>query len=283
MFMNLVSKPIIINTIFTIILGACLSMVISFILPNKNFFPNAKKEEMAQSTFNLAKAFNLERKVQKASLENQQRETSKDFLLKDFIITGIFLDGDDSMVIVKDSTSGIFIYMNQVHKGYKLVEVYLKKARFKKGVHYYWSFLDPLDEKEFKENPQGHSSAIKSTIRKTVAVDMFEDIKFKNGEYYIPKDMLNDSAGLTRHLSSIGARYYNLNGKISFLITYVAPNSVFRKMGLRKNDEIIAANGNPFKSMNEPIKFYQNIKNAKNVSISIRRGNQTKELKYEVY
>jgi len=282
MFMNIVSKPIVINTLFTLVLGACLSMLISFFLPHKSFSSTSKINETQESTFKLSKAFNLEQK--KVAVQGViKSQASQDFLLKDFAITGIFLDGIDSMVIVRDTKSGIFVYVHDSYKGYELVEVYLKKARFKKGVNYYWSFLDPHDEKGFTENPQGNATAIKSKVRKTVAVDMFEDIKFKDGEYFIPKDMLTNPANINRYLSSIGALLYNINGVMSFKITYIAPNSVFRKMGLKKNDSIVAMDGKPFKSMTELLAFYKNIKSAKSLSLSIKRGNQNKELKYEVY
>ena len=286
MFMNLVSKPIVVNTIFTVFLGATLSIALSFFLPNKNFFQKSVANNEVQSNFEVAKAFNLEQKVQKIVKTSTVKQTSKEFLLKEFTITGIFLDDKDSMVIVKNSKGGVFVHINSSYKGYTLKEVYLKKAKFQKGINFYWSFLDPKAEKEFLANPhaiQNEQSAKKTSIKDTVAGAMFEDIKFKNGEYFIPKDMILNPATMNKHLSSIGAQVYNINGVVSFKITYIAPSSAFHKIGIKKGDFIVGAEGKKFHSVNEPLKYLQKIKNLKQVSIMIKRGNQNKELKYEVY
>ncbi len=239
-----------------------------------------------QSTFGVAKAFNIQAK-KVAVKKVVTKENSGDYLLKDFVLNSIFLNGEKSLVIIKDPKGGVFLRSLESHLGYKLLEIHMKKAKFKKGVHYYWSFLDPIDEKEFKESEaapsQGSSGAAVNKMRATVANPMFEEIKFKDGIYYLPKDMLSNKSDMMKHLYSVGARFYNKKGIISFYITYIAPNSVFRKMGIKKGDLIVGANGKGFKSIKEPVEFFQNIKNVKSLSISIKRGNQDKELKYEVY
>ena len=283
MFINIISKPIITNTLFTVVLGALLSIAVSFVLPNRASVVIPTIAPTPQSSFDVAKAFHLQtKKVVRKKVIKQ--ENSKEFLLKDFSITAILLDANQSIVIVRNAKNDAFVYLNGIYKGYKLVEVYSKKAKFKKGVNYYWSFLDPLDEKKFDTNPQNDSSSVvKSEARETVSVDMFEDIKFKNGVYFIPRTMLNDSASINRYMSSMGALLYNDNGVMSFKITYIAPNSIFHKLDIRKGDYIVAFNGKPFTSMQEPLAFYKNLSSVESLTLTVKRGNKKKELKYEVY
>jgi type II secretory pathway component PulC len=285
--MNLVSKNMLIKIVLAIFIGACLSMLSSLFLPNKNFFNKNYTEESVQSSFEVKKAFGLETKEAKASSKVANQQSVRELLLKEFVINGIFLDEDDSMVIIKDAKGGIFLHLNEVHKNYKLVSVFLKKAKFQKGSDFYWSFLDPLDEKEFVESPKFSASNANGSvnpIRKTVAVEMFEDIKFKDGKYYIPKDMLSNKTDMMRHLKSASARIFNTrDGVISFKISYLPRSSVFYKLGIRQGDFIVKANGEAFKTINDPIKFFQNIGNVKQLSITVKRGNKNKELKYEVY
>jgi len=261
-------------------------MMASFFLPKESFSSNSKSETKAQSSFEVSKAFNLaSKKVVKVDVV-EQKPSSREFLLKEFAINGIFLDGNNSMVIAKDTSGGIFVHVGGEHKGYILDEVFLKKARFKKGADFFWSFLDPMDEKEFKESdsvPAPQSSAVVSSVRETVAQDMFEDVIYKDGIYYIPKDMLSNKAGMMRHLTSAGAQVHDNSGVISFKISYLPKSSIFYKLGLRKGDFIVGANGAGFKSVNDPIEFFQTIDSVKSLSISIKRANESKELMYEVY
>lgn len=285
MYMNYLSKPILYKVLLVIAVASFLSMATSFFLPQENLSPKAVSNNQVKASFNVAKAFQLELVQQKVSQTNVKKESSGAYLLKDFYLNGIFLDAENSLVIIKDSQSGIILRKNESHLDYTLVEIYGKKAKFKKGIHFYWSFLDPEDEKTFQESEALPSSdaGVLTAMRQTVARPMFEEIKFKDGQYYIPKEMLSNSAEMSKHFMTAGAQIYNINGNISFKITYVAPGSVFSKLGIQKNDFIIQANGESFKSVNDPIKFFQNIKNVKNVSLTVKRGNQTQELKYEVY
>ena len=288
MFTTIVSKPIFINTLFSVALGACIAMGTALFLPSQGVHVKPHAKAQKQSHFAVAKAFHLIEKREKVVKKVLKTQRSHEYLLKDFSITGIFLDGNESVVIVRAPKGGIFLQINKSYKGYKLVNVYMKKARFQKGVDYYWSFLDPLDEKKFHATPQKQTTqntkeATAFKVRESVAVDMFEDIKYKNGVYFIPRSMLSDAAAINRHLASIGAVIYNINGSMSFKVTYVAPHSIFRKLGLRRGDFIVALNGKPFHSIQEPLAFYKNITNLENLRVTIKRGNKTKELKYEVY
>ncbi|MDF1875391.1 hypothetical protein JHD48_06565 [Sulfurimonas sp. SAG-AH-194-I05] len=285
MYMNYISNPLLYKLLLVSTVAAFLSTALSFFLPSRDFSSQHEVAIKPQSSFNLTHAFSLESKIKIIQTKTLTKENAGEYLLTAFTLNSIFLNGEKSLVIIKNSKGGIFIRLHEKHLDYELIEVYAKKAKFKKGIHYYWSFLNPQDEKEFQENVAlpSTSTGVITTMRETAARPMFEEIKFKDGQYYIPKDMLANPMAMTKYLGSAGAQMYNVNGAISFKMTYLPSHSVFYKLGLRKGDYIIEANGEKFKSMNDPIKFFQNIKNVKNLSLTVNRGNQNKELKYEVY
>ena len=284
MFMNYLSKPIVLYTVVSIFSAILLSMVISLFLPNENFFEKSTQYNVSKSSFTLAQAFNLESKQLPGS-KAQTVETTGEYLLRDFVLNGIFVDGKDSLVIIKNAQSGVFLHLNEKHQGYTLVEVFMKKAKFQKGIHFYWCFLDPKDETAFKESPNAprEGSIATSKVRKTIARAMFEDIKYKNGTYYIPKDMIAQYTDLSAIAGTAAARPYMHGAQIMFQITYLSSQSVLYRLGFRKGDFITQVNKSNFKSITEPLKYFQNMKNIKKLSITVERVNQKKELKYEVY
>ena len=160
---------------------------------------------------------------------------------------------------------------------------------FKKGINFYWSFLNPKEEQQFITNGPVNNTLETATtlsskkIKKTVSKSMFEDIKFKNGKYFIPKSVLNEFNDLGKIFSSISIRIYQNNNDIQFRIVYLAKTSVFYKLGLRRNDYITKTNNEKFKSANEPIKYFQDMKSLKQLSLTIKRNGQIKELRYEIY
>ena len=281
---NLLSKPFISYFFLSVVMGGFFSFVVALFLPNESYVPILKNDDVKIVKFNVAEAFGITQKVKKIK-KAPTKATSHEYVLKDFTITGIFLSDDSKMVIVNDKKVNKFVYLNESYKGYKLVEVYMKKAKFKKGINFYWAFISADDEKLFRAKksalPQTSSGGI--AVDKTVAKKMFEDIKYKNGKYYIPGDMIGEYKNLGRIFSSIGIRAQRGKKAYNFKIVYVKPNSVFSKLGLKRGDVITKVNGEEFATPNGPMKLFQNIDNLKQVNLSIFRGSVKKELKYEVY
>ena len=288
MFINYISKPIFLYTLLVALLGAFLSVLVAMFMPSDEYAQKSFIEVKDKTTFLLSSAFSLKKKQHIiVAKSTTPKASSGEYILRDFVLTGLFIDGTESMAMIKDPKGGVFVYINTQHKGYTLIEVYPKKAKFKKGINIYWAFLNPKDEKAFEEvaGVEGDASKSKVTnaVRKTVVREMFEEIKYKDGTFYIPESMLEDMSNIMKHFSTIGIQIYDINGVISFKVNYLASSSVFAKLGLRKRDFITAVNGQKIKSVKEQMKFFQNIQNIKKLSISVKRGNQIKELKYEVY
>jgi len=287
MFMKLLYKPLVRYSLLVGLFGATLGMLVSLFLPKQDFSSKSIVEKNTQTTFSVAKAFNLEVKKKIKKHVSKKIATSAEFLLTEFTINSIFLSAGEDTVIASNPKGGVFLSLNESYKGYKLIQVYPKKAKFRKGINYYWAFLNPDDEKEFKKNLHSSSTVTltnhSSKIRTTTARKMFEDIKFKNGKYYIPQDMLYEYSNMSKIFSTIAIRVYDINNVISFKVIYIKASSIFNKLGLQRGDMITKMNNLPFKSPSQPIKVFQNIKNLKQLELTIKRRGKIKELKYEVY
>lgn len=67
-----------------------------------------------------------------------------------------------------------------------------------------------------------------------------------------------------------------------FKVTFVRRGSDFAKLGLRRNDIIKAVNGEPVKDYRTAMEIYNRADTMENMTLTIMRGNEEKELEYEV-
>ena len=283
--MNSISKPFLFNILLVVCFALFLSQL-SGLFIKTNFAQFIEKTVKNSDTkFDIVKSMNIQNK--KIVQQTTTIQTSGVFLLKDFSISAIILDGKNSMIIVRDNGGGKFLSIGDIHKGYKLTNVYEKKAKFTKNVDTYFAFLTPEDEKNFqgvaKKTIVNNTASRREVVTGTTSRNMFEDIKYKNGKYFIPKDTLLEYASLRKIFSGISIGTFIENDKIRFRVNHISNSSIFKKMGLKKYDFITQINGADFKSMSEPLKYFENLKNIKELALSIKRGNETKELKYEIY
>ncbi|MEA2061981.1 MAG: type II secretion system protein N [Thermodesulfobacteriota bacterium] len=73
------------------------------------------------------------------------------------------------------------------------------------------------------------------------------------------------------------------NGRPDGLLVYgISPNSLFRKMGLRNGDIIMGVDGRTIQSVDDALSLYDNLKNAGNLDMQIKRRGRLKEIHYNV-
>ncbi len=65
-------------------------------------------------------------------------------------------------------------------------------------------------------------------------------------------------------------------------LTRVKPKSIFRKLGLRSGDIIMGVDGTPIESVDDALKFYNNLKTSSNVALEIKRRGRMKNIEYNV-
>ncbi|GBC64058.1 type II secretion system protein GspC [Desulfonema ishimotonii] len=73
------------------------------------------------------------------------------------------------------------------------------------------------------------------------------------------------------------------NGKADGLtLSRVKRNSLFTKLGLKSGDIITGVDGQDIKSVDDALKFYNNLKSSSNVKVQIRRRGSLQDIEYEI-
>ena len=73
------------------------------------------------------------------------------------------------------------------------------------------------------------------------------------------------------------------NGKPDgFRLTGIRPNSIFYKMGLKSGDVIMGVDGKDIESVDDALKFYQNLQSSSKVQLQIKRRGQLKTIDYRI-
>ena len=72
------------------------------------------------------------------------------------------------------------------------------------------------------------------------------------------------------------------DGLDGFKVTFVRKGSDFEKLGLKRNDVIKAVNGEPVTSYKAAMDIYRKVGTMDSMTLTIERGNEERELEYEV-
>lgn len=65
-------------------------------------------------------------------------------------------------------------------------------------------------------------------------------------------------------------------------LSSIKPNSIFRRMGLRNGDIITGVDGNEISSVDDALKLVDNLKNASNLSVQLKRRGREKNIEYSI-
>jgi general secretion pathway protein C len=111
-----------------------------------------------------------------------------------------------------------------------------------------------------------------------------KDIQQDGDVTVISKNLFNkyrkDLGAIRRN---IGVSAYTENNKLKgFKVRYIKKGSDFDRVGVKTGDIITAINGEEITDLSVPIRFFNNIDTITNATITIKRGNEEKELEYEV-
>lgn len=65
-------------------------------------------------------------------------------------------------------------------------------------------------------------------------------------------------------------------------LSSIKPNSIFRRMGLRNGDIITGVDGSEIASVNDALGLVENLQNASNVSVQLKRRGREKNIEYSI-
>ena len=90
-------------------------------------------------------------------------------------------------------------------------------------------------------------------------------------------------ADVTKLMGDAKIRPHFEDGKPDGLtLSSVKPRSIFRKMGLRNGDIIVGVDGNPIQTVDDALKFYDNLTSASDVTLQLRRRGKEKVIEYSI-
>jgi len=65
-------------------------------------------------------------------------------------------------------------------------------------------------------------------------------------------------------------------------LTRVKPKSIFRKLGLRSGDILMGVDGDPIESVDDALKFYDNLGSSSNLKLQIKRRGKLQNIDYNI-
>ncbi len=65
-------------------------------------------------------------------------------------------------------------------------------------------------------------------------------------------------------------------------LSSLKPRSIFRRMGLRNGDIITGIDGSPIQTVDDALKFYENLTSASNVAVQLKRRGTEKTIEYNI-
>lgn len=115
------------------------------------------------------------------------------------------------------------------------------------------------------------------------------------GEEPPPEEQANEPVNIERNkvngalkninqlMSQVKIRPHFQNGKPSgLMLSHIQPNSIFMDMGLQSGDIVKGVNGNAIESVDDALKFYENLKSSPSVQLQIERQGQQMSIDYKI-
>jgi general secretion pathway protein C len=101
----------------------------------------------------------------------------------------------------------------------------------------------------------------------------------------LQRDMINEAMqDVTKLMTEIAIKpHVGEDGQPSGLaLSNIKPNSIFRRMGLRNGDILKGVNGNEIRTVDDALKFYNDLKSADNVNVQIERYGRDRNINYSI-
>ncbi len=197
-----------------------------------------------------------------------------------FILKGIFASSDKKLIVLEYLNKSYVLALGESLQGYKFVKLYPTYAIFKKDGKEYKLEL----YKNNKNKKRSHSSTRSYTPSQSETKSSKKAIVREGDTTYISKDLFNKYRKDFNLIQKNIAVVPNMEGgKLKgFKIRYVKKGSDFDKLGVQKGDIVLSINGEPLNNFKVPLEFFNNLDSITAATITIKRGDEIKELEYEV-
>lgn len=277
--MNTLFNSILKNSIALLVLAVMAYLInvgLYFYLPKeKTLIESENTKELEYKKYDFFNAVSV-KEIPKVVAKVEKKKTQEYQLLSSITLIAIIDLGNGKGVITiseKSSRDTLILGINDDIKGYVLQEVYKDYVLFEKDNKQYRVTLN------LEETPQFE-------IKKEEKVDIpvSEAIETKNDVVQVKRDYVNSYINdIDRVWKDIAINENKVDGKIDgFRIDFIAKNSAFEKLGLKKGDIIKSVNNIKLRSYNDAFKIYNKIDNTKSLQFTIERNKQEMEINYEI-
>jgi type II secretion system protein C len=269
------------NKIISFSLPFLITILVAFIISSGLYLYLPKTAPIIIENNNKAIDYN-KYQVYKSFKEKQKKVVKKKpvvkkrkeyILLNNITLKAIYALGNNRgfIKIIEKSTSITHsLKIGDTFKNkYKLKTIYPSFIIFEKNGLEYKVLMDDENIK----------SKYKNTIKTTA-----NEIKKDDDGYILKKALLNRYLkNLDKIWQEISIKEIKKDGKISgFKINSLSSRSIFKKLGLKKDDIIISVNNIILTSYAQAFKIYKNMNKTTNLNIIIIRNGKEMELDYEI-
>ncbi len=101
-----------------------------------------------------------------------------------------------------------------------------------------------------------------------------------HNQYMLPREIITEQLRKPQELFSQALMVPNAGG--GFLVREIQPNSLYEKLGLRVGDVLRSVNGKPINTVDDAMKVYQAVSNARNIQVEVVRGGRSEQLTYNL-
>jgi len=206
-----------------------------------------------------------------------------------FILKGLYNSKDKKIILVTYKNKSYALSINDELEGYKFTKLFAKYAIFQKdGKEYKVNLYTPKKDSTRASNsssvPNDNRAVEQPNTEQKPPDDGLTPLQQEDGTVVIPKSLFNKYSGDYRAIRrNINAVPNMENGKLNgFKVSFVRKGSDFSKLGIKRGDIIMAINGEPLDNFKVPLEFFNNASSLSAATFTIKRGNEIKELEYEV-
>ncbi len=124
-----------------------------------------------------------------------------------------------------------------------------------------------------------------SSFKEMESKNLLDAERFDTGETVsIDREKINSSLkNINQLMSQVKVRPHFKDGKPNgLLLSHVQQNSIFKDMGLQNGDIVKGVNGKEIQSVDDALKFYDNLKSSASVELQIERKGEGLSLNYQI-
>ena len=273
---NLISKYLIV-ILSVLLFSFILNTILYLYLPkDKPSFVKNDIEALEYKRYELKSAFKVKKIITKEVVQKKKEKVEYKFL-SNMTLSAIYDMGDKKGFIIiqeKGKKQTQILSLNEKFKGYTLYKIYAQYVVFTKA------------KKEFKLSILQDDKKVKyEEVEPLIQEEeTTEDIDVQHDKVTVKRSLINEySKNFDKVWKDIAIKEVRTKDGIDgFKVNFIRKNSVFDKLGLKKNDVIKSANNIELKSYNDAFKLYKKMDKLKILNLKIIRNNQEEELSYEI-